>query len=1143
MTNATATTSRRRCHLSLAVLAGALVAAHAAAEPLWTWDELGGQRRRRGGLFALWGAEQHKVLAALRAVEQDSRANTLEGLERRVREDPADPAARDLLGRAYLERRRVSEAVAQFRAALAADARFASSRLRLAEIFLAAKRRDLAARELAQLVDIDAGATGPARRLAALHARLGEHRKAADVLRKVRDHAPDELRSHLDLARALIRSAQAADAKPVLEAARALEPKALAPRLLVADHYRAQGQWRAATSELEAAATAHPTSSARVQLGLLHLQRQDYKAARAAFQKALDDGGPEAAALSGLAVTLQGTGAYAAAADTCRRLRTRHLALSSYLLANIWLATGDAAAIRAVCAGLPGANPRLAAAYGKLLAATGGSRTTRHQLGLWLNTAGLLQRAGWHDEAVAAFEAARKVAPRSLVVGELLAAAYAAAGRSGARLRLWQQLARDNPDSRSAAAALATLYLRAGDLARATETCKSLLQRWPDDIQAHLLMADMALWRGRYAAAATHARAAFARDPKGAAPLRVLLDALLAAEKFAEAAAAIRAREKADSKFARGPLERAIAALAERKPERALKQCELAFERSSLHPRLRLLAGLILERKGDVRGAVSHFETAVLADRRYVPAQVHLGRTALRAGRPALALGAFRAAVAAAPELMAAHLGLAEALSKTGRSADAVAQLRRLARALARAGGEGWRTAQAHLARELVAAGDLQGAVAVAESVLIEKPAHDMARRIALDAYRRLDDLPSAARVVERIVAADANAQVAQGQLGVLRLIQQRYDDAATALASATETAQGATRADLLTWQAAATLAAGRTGRARTEAEMAMAARGDGTAPAVAPILVLAASGADAAAQKELARFREIGSERAAWVGSALPRLKDDRQLAGHVLGSLAARARGWLHRSVALLDAARQRAPDEPPFLYMAAVRRAEVGKRDAAVDAARALVARCPKSGAAHFLLAKLLDAQGKPRDALAAYKHAAALLPKQHADAWLTIGQELAQAGEIDGAIEAYRTALSIDPARAAACNNLAWLYARYKPGFLAEAEEIAARAVKSDPKVAAYRDTLGWIYFVRKKPQAARRELELALSLAPDNATYLYHLGMVHFELRDHDRARSLLRRALELEPTLPDAETAKATLQLLEPKAQPRKPTK
>jgi len=1133
---------RRHLPLQLAIVVAAAAAPAARGDLIWSWGELGAQRVRRGGLFATWGPDQGEVLSALLAVERSVQTEALGGLELRVAEQPNDAAARDLLGRAYLRQQRVSAAIEQFRAAVRIDPGFRSSRMRLADIYAAAGRMEAAAHEMSALIEADPAAKEAYERLAAIRLHQARHREAAELLAKAVELAPKEVRGHLRLARALLRAGQADEAASAAEAACRLAPDDPAPHMLLADCHRARGNLDASVAALNAAAGKGGAYQAYQRLGLLRLHQRQFNESRAAFLKAIEADRRAGAAIAGLVVACQGLGDLAGAANACRRLRKHSESVTRFLLANLWLAKGDRTAVTAVFAAMPGQHDELAAEYAALLDAFAERAKERRELALEVNAGALFQRAGWLSEAIGAFSAARKIAPDSTVVGEMLATACDAAGRWTDSMAVWEELAGEHPDSVAVRRVLARRYLSRGRIAEAREACAAILAEAPEDRIAHRVLATISLREGDYPKATEHAQAAFRAEPADPVALDVVLDALLARDRFAEAAAALAAHVRAASDAERGPLLRALEALARGDLAKARREVELGLERSVLDARLRCLAGTILERQGAIGPAVAHYEAAVLADPRYLPARTRLGRAALRAGRIGLALHSLRTAAEAAPRLLDVQLGLADALSKAGRHADAVAHLRRLPRVEGE--GPASREIQARLARELLAAGEVRNALAAAEEVLIERPDHPLARRIAVGIHRRYGDLAAAAKVYERIVVDKGEGDVApevDGELGVLRLVQRQFGEAVERLDRASQTPEVRQRGSLFLWHAAARLGLGQAGAARTAAEQAEAAGVGRASPSLPLIIVLGASGAEAKARTHLERLGKAEPDLAEWVGEALPRLTADTELAGAALASLAAAANGWTRQAVALAGAARERAPELPLLLYLEATHCLDARLVGQALTAARELVRVRPKAGLAQFTLGRVLEAQGQREAAADAYAQAAARMPKENAASWATIGQALSSADRVDGAIDAYRTALTIEPDFAVAANNLAWLYAVHRPGRLAEAEQLAEAAVRVAADFAPFRDTLGWIYFLRRKLPDAQKQLEAALRLEPDNAGYTYHLGMVHFALDHPGEARKLLRRALGLDPGLADADTARATLQLLGAESPPEKP--
>lgn len=127
-----------------------------------------------------------------------------------------------------------------------------------------------------------------------------------------------------------------------------------------------------------------------------------------------------------------------------------------------------------------------------------------------------------------------------------------------------------------------------------------------------------------------------------------------------------------------------------------------------------------------------------------------------------------------------------------------------------------------------------------------------------------------------------------------------------------------------------------------------------------------------------------------------------------------------------------------------------------------------------------------------------------------AWLH-EQGLGGAPDAAAAERRYRQAAAGGDERAR--NNLAWLLAR-DDTRLDEARTEAELAFDRLP-AAPVADTLGWIHFRRGDVGRARYWLELSLSMDPDQADALDHLGDVCLASEDTAGARSAWRRALSL----------------------------
>ena len=141
-------------------------------------------------------------------------------------------------------------------------------------------------------------------------------------------------------------------------------------------------------------------------------------------------------------------------------------------------------------------------------------------------------------------------------------------------------------------------------------------------------------------------------------------------------------------------------------------------------------------------------------------------------------------------------------------------------------------------------------------------------------------------------------------------------------------------------------------------------------------------------------------------------------------------------------------------------------IAPKDPAADALRAAVA---------------LEDQGRYADAAAAYQ----TILTSHPDstlAWTNLGNAEVQMGDRAKGEEAFRKAVTLDPASADALNNLAWLL--YQEKRLDEAEQLAHRAVSSPaPDEWMRLDTLARIQLARGACNDALQTWDRALKDVP------------------------------------------------------------
>lgn len=132
---------------------------------------------------------------------------------------------------------------------------------------------------------------------------------------------------------------------------------------------------------------------------------------------------------------------------------------------------------------------------------------------------------------------------------------------------------------------------------------------------------------------------------------------------------------------------------------------------------------------------------------------------------------------------------------------------------------------------------------------------------------------------------------------------------------------------------------------------------------------------------------------------------------------------------------------------------------------------------------------------------------------------MGLSLAQGGDVQHAIEALRTAVTIDPARADAHFTLGYLYS--KSGDHGRAIDYTRRAVAVDPKMAAARFNLGVFLEREGDLRRALDEFKAAAALDPGSANARLNAGMLFARLGDAGQARAYCQEAATLNPSMTD----------------------
>jgi tetratricopeptide (TPR) repeat protein len=135
--------------------------------------------------------------------------------------------------------------------------------------------------------------------------------------------------------------------------------------------------------------------------------------------------------------------------------------------------------------------------------------------------------------------------------------------------------------------------------------------------------------------------------------------------------------------------------------------------------------------------------------------------------------------------------------------------------------------------------------------------------------------------------------------------------------------------------------------------------------------------------------------------------------------------------------------------------------------------------------------------------------------YAPAYFTQGTFLEAKGNKKEAIKKYRAALAQSSNYAAPLNNIAYLYLDGY-GSKEEALRLAESAMALEPENPGIMDTLGYALLKNSRPREARKNLEKAVTIMPEDPTVNYHLALVHQASGDKKQAVERLKIALRSE---------------------------
>ncbi|HVM51126.1 MAG TPA: tetratricopeptide repeat protein [Candidatus Acidoferrum sp.] len=133
------------------------------------------------------------------------------------------------------------------------------------------------------------------------------------------------------------------------------------------------------------------------------------------------------------------------------------------------------------------------------------------------------------------------------------------------------------------------------------------------------------------------------------------------------------------------------------------------------------------------------------------------------------------------------------------------------------------------------------------------------------------------------------------------------------------------------------------------------------------------------------------------------------------------------------------------------------------------------------------------------------------------YFELGATCERKGDYAEAEKYFQKCLQHSPDFAEALNYLGYMWAEHGMK-LDKARELIEKAVKAEPKNAAYLDSLAWVLFKLNQPKQALTYALKAVDLCdPPDATLFDHVGDIYAALNQWSKAQEAWRKSLALEP--------------------------
>jgi tetratricopeptide (TPR) repeat protein len=187
-----------------------------------------------------------------------------------------------------------------------------------------------------------------------------------------------------------------------------------------------------------------------------------------------------------------------------------------------------------------------------------------------------------------------------------------------------------------------------------------------------------------------------------------------------------------------------------------------------------------------------------------------------------------------------------------------------------------------------------------------------------------------------------------------------------------------------------------------------------------------------------------------------------------------------------------------------------------DQAVQSFRTAIERQPKDIAGYRALAEFFVRNKNLDEAEKVIRSSFQQQPDSFA-MHLILASVLELKGDYETAINEYEYLLKQQPGSMIVANNLASLLSEHHSDKTSIERAYSLAVILRKSEIPSFKDTLGWLYYLRGDYKSANDLLEQAATAMPNRAVVQYHLGMSYIGTGQNAKAAEQFKKALALAP--------------------------